>query len=379
MPQAVNRMESEALTSISKLRDPASSMRWKTCAVVEPYNRHDEVYLTTVYLLERLGYEVRVFNTWRNRMKNSFIHALGVKPQITSRRDAKAVLAAAEAGTFDLVVFNTIEGPTVVDCAKRISSRTPILGFIHNGGFVDSKPEYEGLATHPRVHLMVLAPYIAERFARTAQAGFMYPVFFNDRAVPTIAPSPGKRRFCVQGYFDPGRRHYDVLLEAARTLAAEGRNDFEVWVMGRSFSQDFRAFRARVKQLGLSGYFRYTWKGVGYGTYYRLLNSVDFILPLISPDSHPVYFLSKSTSSIAAAVGFGKVPLVHRRLAELYGITEACLTYTDDMVEVMRAALDMPIQELDRHRTRIASTRTRFLEQSQEQLVQAIQKVSVRA
>lgn len=369
----------EASAPLSKLRDPAFSMRRQTCAVVEAYNRHDEVYLTTVYLLQRLGYDVRVFNTWRNRMKNSFIHAPGVKPQITSKPGAKAVLAAAEAGTFDLVVFNTIEGSSVVACAKRISSRTCVLGFIHNGGFVDSKPEYQALATNPRVHLMVLAPYIAEGFAGIARAGFMYPVFFNDRAVPTIAPRPGKRRFCVQGYFDPGRRHYDVLLEAVRTLAAEGRNDFEVWVMGRSFSKDFRAFHARVQQLGLSGYFRYTWKGIGYGTYYRLLNSVDFILPLISPDSHRSYFLSKSTSSIAAAVGFGKIPLVHRRLAELYGITEACLTYTDDIVKVMRAALDMPVQELERHCTRIASVRNRFLEESQEQLAQAVRKVSVRA
>lgn len=353
-------------------------VRRKTCAIVEAYNRHDEVYVTTVYLLQRLGYDVRVFNTWRNRMKNSFIHTPGVKPEITSKRNTKAVLAAAQAGTFDLVVFNTIEGAPVVSCAKRIGCRTPIVGFIHNGSFVDEKPEYQALATNPRVHLMVLAPYIAERFAGTAPAGFMYPVFFNDRAVPTIAPSLGKRRFCVQGYFDPGRRHYDVLLEAARTLAAEGRNDFEVWVMGRSFSKDFRAFHARVKNLGLSGYFRYTWKGIGYDTYYRLLNSVDFILPLISPDSHPIYFLSKSTSSIAAAVGFGKVPLVHRRLAELYGITEACLTYTDDMLKVMRAALDMPMQELARHHARIASLRKRFLEESQEQLAQAIQTISVR-
>jgi hypothetical protein len=374
----VNRIE-EAAAPISKVRDPAPSRRRQTCAVVEPYNRHDEVYLTTVYLLQSLGYDVCVFNTWRNRMKNSFIHAVGVKPRIISKLGAKAVLAAAEAGTFDLVVFNTIEGSSVVACAERISSRAAILGFIHNGSFVESKPEYEALATNPRVHLMVLAPYIAEPFAGIAAAGFMYPVFFNDRAVPTIAARPGKRRFCVQGYFDPDRRHYDVLLEAVRRLAAEGRNDFEVWVMGRSFAKAFRAFHARVQQLGLSTYFRYTWKGIGYGAYYRLLNSVDFILPLISPASHPTYFLSKSTSSIAAAVGFGKVPLVHRRLAELYGIADACFTYTDDLAEGMRAALDMPLQELARRRATIAAIRNRFLDESQQQLAQAIEKASVRA
>ena len=60
----------------------------KRCAIVECYKRHDEVYLTTVYLLEQLGYEVHVFNVWRNRMKNSFVHAPGLRPHIHSRLTA---------------------------------------------------------------------------------------------------------------------------------------------------------------------------------------------------------------------------------------------------------------------------------------------------
>ena len=349
----------------------------KTCAVIEAYNRHDEVYLTTVYLLQSLGYEVHVFNTWRNRMKNSFIHAPGVRPHIVSKRSAKKVLSAAEARAFDLVVFNTMEGAEVVRSAQRIGARTPVLGFIHNGSFVSAKPEYRQLIGNPRCHLMALAPYVAEQFAKEVSAGFMYPVFFNDREVPSIAPTPGKRRFCVQGYFDPGRRHYDMLLEAVRTLAAEQRNDFEVWVMGRSVAKTFRDFSKKVKQQRLERFFRYSWKGIGYSAYYRLLNSVDFILPLISPDSHPSYFLSKSTSSIAAAVGFGKVPLVHHRLAELYGIADSCLTYSDDLVNVMRNALNMSASELDSYRALSSAVRDRFLTASREQLSRAIHQVSI--
>ncbi len=358
---------------------PALPARRRSCAIVEAYNRHDEVYLTTAYLLKRLGYDVHVFNTWRNRMKNSFVHAPGVNPSIISRLNTSSVLTAAEKGSFDLVVFNTIEGAEVLSCAKRISARIPVLGFVHNGSFISSKPEYRGLANNPRFHLMVLAPYIADRFASVTGAGFMYPVFFNDHAVATIAPSPGKRRLCVQGYFDPARRHYDELIHAVHTLAKEGRDDFEVWVMGRSYAAPFRSFQRRVDQLGVGKFFRYTWKGIGYKSYYRLLNSVDFILPLISPDSHPSYFLSKSTSSIAAAVGFGKIPLVHRRLAELYGISAQCLTYDDDMARAVREALSVPSQDLERMHQRIFDTRRAFLEKSEEQLARAIDKVGLHA
>ncbi len=348
----------------------------KSCAIVEAYNRHDEVYLTTAYLLRRLGYDVHVFNTWRNRIKDSFVHAPGVKPRITSSLNSLKVLTAAEQGSYDLVVFNTIEGAEVVGCAKRISARTPILGFVHNASFVTAKPEYRELASNPRCHLMVLAPYIASRFAGVAAAGFMYPVFFSEHALTSIAPSVGKRRLCVQGYFDPGRRHYEQLVQAVHALARKGREDFEVWVMGRSYAAAFRGFQKRIEQLGLAKFFRYTWKGVGYGTYYRLLNSVDFILPLISPASHPAYFSSKSTSSIAAAVGFGKIPLVHRRLAELYGIAAQCLTYEDDMVRAVEQAMTLSDQDLERMQQRIVATRRAFLEQSEAQLVCAIDKVA---
>jgi hypothetical protein len=347
----------------------------KRCAIVECYSRHDEVYLTAVSLLKQMGYEVHVFNVWRNRMKNSFVHAPGLKPRIRSRWNAAGVLEAVRRERFDLVVFNTFEGREVLECARDILRHTPVLGFMHNGSLICNLPEYRHYLEHPRCRLMVLARYVGEHFAHLAPASTVTPVFFFDKPVPSLPRSRARRRFCVQGHFDPRRRHYDLLLDAMTGLRAEGRTDFEVFVMGRSFDARFREFARQVRDAGLDAHVRYSWKGIGYRSYYRLLNSMDFILPLISPDSHPTYFKSKSTSSIAAAVGFNAVPVTHERLAQHYSLDDSAITYTTDLLPAMRRALDSDEDELAAMRDRLAAVKERYLADSLRELETAIDVV----
>jgi hypothetical protein len=361
----------------SRVREALARTARRSCAIVECYRRHDEVYLTTVSLLKQLGYEVHVFNVWRNRIKNSFVHAPGLKPRIRSRLKASDVLADVRKQRFDLVVFNTFEGSEVLSCAREILQHTPVLGFVHNGSMVCNLKEYESFLEDPRCRLMVLAPHVGQHFAHLAPANTVTPVFFFDRPVPRIARSAARRRFCVQGYFDPGRRHYDLLLNALKQLRDEGRKDFEVYVMGRSFDRRFRDFARQVRAAGLASQVRYTWKGIGYRSYYRLLNSMDFILPLISPDSHPVYFQSKSTSSIAAAVGFNAVPVTHERLAQHYSLADSAITYTTDLLPALRRALDSSDDELAAMRARLATVRQRCLENSLRELEEAIAVVAI--
>jgi hypothetical protein len=374
----VNAAASQAVTreidAIEPQLDANTSAR-KRCAIVECYNRHDEVYLTTVHLLQQLGYEVHVFNVWRNRMKNSFVHAPGLKPRVHSSLKGAQVLDAVRKLRFDLVVFNTFEGKGVLDCAREVLSHTPVLGFMHNGSFICNLPEYQTFVANPRCRLMVLAPYIAQHFAHVAPAGTVIPAFFFDREVPRIPRTFARRRFCVQGYFDPKRRHYGLLLDALRALRREGRTDFEVYVMGRSFDQQFRDFARQVREAGLDDHVRYTWKGIGYRGYYRLLNSVDFLLPLISPDSHPTYFKSKSTSSIAAAVGFNSIPIAHEQLARYYSLDDIAFTYTTDLLSAMRRALDTSDEDLAALRAQLEGVKQRYLNDSLRSLGEAIDAV----
>jgi hypothetical protein len=367
-----------AAAPLPRFESPDSALRStarKHCAVVECYNRHDEVYLTTVYLLEQLGYEVHVFNTWRNRLKNSFVHAQSLSCEVVSKLKPAQVLDAAKRKRFDLVVFNTLEGSGVLQCAREVLAHTPILGFIHNGGFIREKPEYESLLGNPRLKLMTLAPYVAHHFSDKTQAGSMYPLFFFDREIPS-APRGTRRRFCVQGYFDPTRRHYGQLLECLQALKAEGRDDFEVYVMGRSFGKSFREFAATVHQSGLAENIRYTWKGIGYRAYYRLLNSVDFILPLISPGSHPAYFSNKSTSSVAATIGFEKIGVLHQDLARHYGIEDISFTYDTDLLSAMRRALTTSPSTLAELKVRMKERKAALLQTSLQQLQSAIGAVT---
>jgi len=347
----------------------------KRCAIIECYNRHDEVYLTTVYLLEQLGFEVHVFNTWRNRLKNSFVHAPSLSKSVVSKLKPAQVLEAAKRERFDLAVFNTLEGSAVLQCAREIIAHTPILGFIHNANFVIERPEYETLIRNPHCKLMTLAPYVAEHFAGKARGGSMYPLFFFDKEIPA-APRTHRRRFCVQGYFDPTRRHYDQLLECLKALKAEGRDDFEVYVMGRTFGKSFRQFDASVQQAGLADNVRYSWKGIGYRAYYRLLNSVDFILPLISPESHPTYFASKSTSSLPATIGFEKIAVLHEALARHYGIEDISFTYDTDLLGAMRRALNASPDTFADLTARMRQKKAALLKESLHQLASAIEAVS---
>jgi len=121
---------------------------------------------------------------------------------------------------------------------------------------------------------------------------------------------------------------------------------------------------------------RYTWKGIGYRSYYRLLNSTDFILPLISPESHGRYFESKSTSSIAAAVGFNAVPVTHELLAQHYSLGDSAITYTTDLLSALRHALEMSDHDLAAMRGRLAAVKQRLLGNSLRELETAIKAVS---
>jgi hypothetical protein len=176
----------------------------------------------------------------------------------------------------------------------------------------------------------------------------------------------------VQGIFDPRRRDYQILLQALKELRDEGRVDFEVYVMGRSFDHKFRDFARQVREAGLASQVRYSLRGIGYRSYYRLLNSMDFLLPLIGPESHPAYFKSKSTSSIAAAVGFGLVPVTHEWLAQHYSLEHSAITYTTDLKSALRHALDIDDDELAAMRARLALVRQRHLDNSLRELREAI-------
>jgi hypothetical protein len=224
---------------------------------------------------------------------------------------------------------------------------------------------------------MTLAPHVAAHFEHLAEAGTMYPVFCFDREVPRLARTEG-RRFCVPEPFDPTRRDYAGLLAAMRELKHESRVDFEVYVMGRNLGRSFREFADTVRDVGLTDKVRYSWQGMGHRSDGRVLSSADFILPLVSPATHPVCFSSEATPSMAAAIGFNALPVSHEDLARRYALDDIAITYRDELLPAMRRALDMDTAELALRRERLAKVRRQRLEESKESLEHAIGRLGMR-
>ena len=146
--------------------------------------------------------------------------------------------------------------------------------------------------------------------------------------------------------------------------------------MGRTFARDFRSFHAEIERRGLTRFLRYAWKGIGYRSYYGLLDSVDFILPLVTPQSHPEYFCGKVTSSVSAAIGIGKIPVLDETLAGRYDVAPAAFTYTESLASAMQRALDASRDELSAQQRQIAHVRQDCLGRSLEQMQRAIAELT---
>ena len=346
------------------------------CAIIECYNRHDEVYLTTVHLLNRLGYHVDVFTSFRNRLKNSFVYTDRLDYRLHWRFKGPWVLDPETYRGYDLLVFNTFEGQPVLDAARRLIKDVPVIAFMHNANLLHRRPEYRHFLDHRRCRFAVLAPYVRDHIADITDALYMFPVFLHDRPLSGRRPDDGRRRFCVQGYFDSRRRQYGALLDALTRLKESGREDFEAVVMGRTFARDFRSFHAEIERRGLTRFLRYAWKGIGYRSYYGLLDSVDFILPLVTPQSHPEYFCGKVTSSVSAAIGIGKIPVLDETLAGRYDVAPAAFTYTESLASAMQRALDASSDELGALQRQIAHVRQDCLGRSLEQMRRAIAELT---
>ena len=65
------------------------------------------------------------------------------------------------------------------------------------------------------------------------------------------------------------------------------------------------------------------------------------ILPLITKDSHPVYYKSKLTSTINYATGFNLKCLIDKDLQEIYNLNNVEIFHNiDDIVQAFTNTLD---------------------------------------
>ena len=85
------------------------------------------------------------------------------------------------------------------------------------------------------------------------------------------------------------------------------------------------------------------------------------------------FFEDKCTSSLGVALGLDVIPVVNRRLAEIYDIAECSVPYeSDDVYSGIVSALSYESERIDSLVNNLQRTRRKFIEDSEVEFGKAV-------
>jgi hypothetical protein len=341
------------------------------CALVEFTPFHGETIPTFVLLLNRLGVEVDVFLRSEVLASDPFAYTndLSHRNHRLESWPVRAGIKIRHFAEYDFVLATSCEPRMVLPRLEAIS--VPVLAVVHNAVLLKEDEQYRGFFDDDLRRPLVLARHQAAYLGPNVNARWVAPVHIM---ADSSAVEPSWPRFCVQGWTDFRRRNYCSLADAVERLDTGGKHAFEIVMVGKDYGLDGMRYRRTVRHRGLEGRFRITGDVPGYAEYFSAIASCGFTLPLVDSSPHlRMYFEDKITSSISMAVGIGRIPVVHARLAELYGLDTSAVTYTDgELAAAMAAALELPEAARQEMSERLRATRDSWLEISESNLADAL-------
>jgi hypothetical protein len=310
------------------------------CALVEFTLSHGHTLATFVDLLHKLGIGVDAYLRTDVARHDPFLLCPGLEPSIhlLEAVTTRSRLKLRNFGDYDFVLVNSVEPGSVL--TRLASVRVPVLGVVHNAVVLAEDPDYRAFFSDSRRRPIVLARHVADYLGGESRIGWIAPVVYGVQAATRAAVS--WNRLFVDGRIDFRRRNYWALLDAVEELAHSVTEKFEVDLTGGARDLDGTRLRREVRDRGLSMYFLTEPEPFHFRSYLSRMSSAGYVLPLVdtsSPLFRP-YFEDKISSSVPLAIGIGAVPVLHVRLAELYGLEAAAITYRDgQLAGAIREAL----------------------------------------
>lgn len=337
----------------------------KRIALVEPNNYHAEVLPPLAYLLKSIGFEVTVFMTSFIRSQDPFVNlpALGIEQRIIGDSLTEDLQFA------DAIVWSSIEPERNLPLVQSIDK--PALAVVHKGERVTSSP-YKQLFEEKELKVISLSRHFSE-FLNTRGLGntHLFPCYFNE-GVSSDGNLHEAPVFCVQGKVEFKRRNYASMLDAAATLHKNYPDEeFGVKLLGKNNSIEGNLLRLRVllnrarKRIKIPGV------QPEYREFYQHLMDSDFICPLIdtSTPRYSSYFRDTSSSAIPLGLGHDLIPVLHKDLAELYGLSNQSILYENgDLAGAMRKAMLLSNDEKTELLDKVRSYREAALQRSAERL-----------
>lgn len=310
------------------------------CALIEFNEFHGHILSTFVHLLNQVAGEVDLY--LRRQVVDSapfgYCPDLRYRVRVLESPATRARLRLGGLSGYDLVVATSVEPKAVLRRLEGITA--PLVGVIHNAILLEEDSEYRTCFARPGRRVLALARHVAEGCPPSLGTRWVAPVLMMAQSEQRSADW---RRFCVDGRIDFKRRNYWSLLDAVSQLTSESTSRFEVVLLGGDRDLDGLRLRRAIRERGLESAFAQPAEGeFSYARSLEGIASSGFLLPLVDTTSalFSPYFQDKITSSVLTALGVGRIPVIHRRLAELYGLESLSITYRDgELADAMKRAL----------------------------------------
>ena len=306
----------------------------KKALIVEFRPCHQELLPTWVWLLTRIGYEVHVFVTQATPSHRNILSTM------QHRMKLRFVVASTPQHTdsFDLVLNNSLY-PDEMVCNCNISC-SKVLSVLHT--LAKEYRDSEGLQQAQHT-LLALGPHLSNALdALGFRNIFAPPIYFGSLS----ANFGHQHRIVVQGTMEIFRRNYGCLAQMINTFGARFE-DLVVEILGdgNSAAAILNWLLQKIRPQALCPRLQYKARP-NYDQYLEAMQCAGWVMPCIDETFEHTYFSHKITSSVMLAVGNGVPLLLHRRLADLYGLRDGlnCICYESfaDLEQTFERAMTLP-------------------------------------
>ena len=165
------------------------------------------------------------------------------------------------------------------------------------------------------------------------------PHYFGD--VKITQKNEDITKFIMVGAIESHRKNSNLIIESLKSLLNDGYKNFHLTVIGRGkLSSDLYSLNDFIDIKGR----------VSYPKLYEEMESSDFILPMLDPDNkeHERYLKYGVSGSIQLIYGFGKICIINRKFASVYGFNDSNSVIYDrneDLPNALKRAIAMSNQE----------------------------------
>ncbi len=376
------------------------------CLLLETSTSHDEIFPSLVYYLNQLGFQVDILTTATNLEKNSLYYT----PHLNYRLlpiPAFRRLSPKERqwlSGYDLIVINTVRDIAIYNDAKSSGSLTlkraiytglpwviqvyrffkyrffqrvtletllaktnaTVLMTFHCRSMVYRHRYYHShLRQSPRIKAITLAPHCRSLLPSDIPVTWYRPAYFTEQPFTKTVTTT----FVIQGNIVFFRRNYLGLLDVLQKFKSHQPPQFKILLLGNSHTPDAQRLASEIARQGLEAYFEWEHGFLPYRDYYARIGGAHYMLTLIDESFEHDYFTHKISSSISVAVGLQVVPVLHEKLATLYGLESCAISHAENhLYDAMKTALALSPEEYDALKNNLAEVQRKWQEESVDNL-----------